>query len=79
MAELVNKSLYWVIGILSAVVGILIVAFKMQGQKLHFAQVQLLAARIAAVNEKDQNKVLEANKKFAVAYKEYLDASKTMP
>lgn len=60
----------WVIVSLAATVGLLVAALRLQGSRLHYAQLQLLEANYNAQDQTDDEAVAKAKE----AYKKALDS-----
>jgi len=76
LASLSLSLTQWVILSLSAIIGVLLVTLKLQGSKLHAAQVMLLEQHLASQDEKNADAVKSSKDKFNQAYQEYLRAKK---
>lgn len=66
----------WLLVVVSAACGVLVLLFKLQGSKLHKARIDLLNEQIKRTNEKQENHISSLKKKFKKSLKEYKDASK---
>lgn len=66
------KYLYMLI---AAIIGTLVLALKVQGGKLHRAQVRLLFLTIAQSETEDENTIVSAKKAFKQAYDAYIKAN----
>lgn len=62
------------IGVLVAIIGGLLIAFKLQGGQLHKAQVQLLEQQLNKTQADDDQAVLKARDAFSQALQEYRKA-----
>lgn len=67
----------WAIAALAAVVGAFVVAFKVQGSRLHAAQVQLLLMRYSVTNGRDSDRINAAKAVMNKAIKAYEDANRS--
>jgi hypothetical protein len=61
----------WLLALLTALVGLLLIALRIQGGKLHRAQVMLLAARLNANTDKADQLVMSAKNAYVQALQEY--------
>lgn len=61
----------WVILTMAAVISGLVFALRLQGSKLHKAQVELLEQHIRTVDAKDDEAVNVARKRFLKAYNKF--------
>jgi hypothetical protein len=66
----------WALLSLSAIIGILLVVLKLQGSKLHAAQVTILEQHLASQDEKNASAVQSARDRFNQAYQEYKKAKR---
>jgi hypothetical protein len=59
------------LGALSAIIGLLVIMFKIQGGRLHAAQLTILSAKLKTMNDEDGAKVEKALEEFSQAYGDY--------
>jgi len=64
----------WILLAMAGIIGMLLVALKLQGSKLHKAQVQILTQHLHTVDMGDENAVKTSRDRFNKAYQEYKDA-----
>lgn len=65
----------WVLLTGAAVIGGLVYALRLQGSRLHRAQVDLLHERVNNTNEKDQESVKAARDRFNKSLSDYINGS----
>jgi hypothetical protein len=61
----------FLLGALGAIIGLLVVMFKIQGGRLHAAQLTILSTKLKAMGEADAAKVDKALEEFSQAYGDY--------
>lgn len=61
----------WLVVMLSVGISGLLVAFRLQGSKLHKTQIDLLQSQVNQTEEEDTQKEAKARSKFERAYKHY--------
>lgn len=80
MLNFINKLqlslVQWVMLSLAALVGMLVVALKLQGSALHKAQVQLLEQHIKTIDSSDDQSVKTARDAFSKALYTYHSAKR---
>ena len=64
----------WLLVSLATAFGVLVVMFKLQGSKLHLAQVQLLTLDFKAQNMKDRGVVSRARTRYTKAMNSYIQS-----
>ena len=68
----------WLVLTLSAIIGGLLLALRLQGSKLHKVQVQLLETQVNAQEDTDDHNVGEARNRYQTALNEFLKAGGTL-
>ncbi len=66
----------WLLISMATLIGGLVVALRLQGSRLHKAQVDVLQSHVQAQDSQDDAAVAAANRRFLPAYTSYLNAHK---